>query len=841
MAVASYRLRATFRRRLGGYFAIALLVGMLGGVAMASVAAARRTQSSYPTFLASTNPSDLVLTVYNDATGSAGVSLTSVIKKIPDVRHVDTLVAPTIVPLTARGAPELSTSQVVVTGGSFDGLAVNQDRLVAVQGRLANPARANEVVMTASAAKVLKVRLGQLVPLGLYSHAEMNEPGFGTAKVPPVVRVDARLVGIVVLNNEVLQDDVDQAFGFTFVTAALLKEARAHIEDPINPVLYGLQLTDGDRDLTSVEQRLIGLVPAGDTYQFHVTSTVVTQMELSLKPESVALGAFGAIATLVCLVLGLQAISRQLRSGEDDLLVLRSLGANRAMTITDGLIGVLGAVVAGSLIAALIAVALSPLGPIGPVRRVYPDLGFTIDWTVVGGGLGILLFFLSLGAIVDAYRKAPHLGGRAPATTRQSRLARSLQTMGVPVAGVVGVRFALEPGRGRTSVPVRSALIGTAIAVAMVVATLTFASSLNTLVSHPELYGWNWTYALYPANNVPPQARKLLSTDKHVAAWSGVNYTDATIDNQVVPILLGTPGARVAPPVLSGHGLEANNQIVLGAATLAALHKHVGDTVTISYESPKDAPEYVPPTTLVIVGTSTFPAIGYDSFVAEHTSMGTGALVSTGIQPPAFRRALTSPDATLNGPELVFVRLRAGVSAKAGLADMDRIAAAANRAFAADPHAVGDTLTVLGVLRPAQIVNYRSIGSTPITLSVGLAAGAIIALGLTLATSVRRRRRDLALLKSLGFTQRQLAAAVTWQASVTVLIGLAAGIPIGLVLGRQLWILFARNIDAVPDPTIPALSVVLVGVGAVLFALLDSALPARAAARTPVALALRSE
>ena len=180
---------------------------------------------------------------------------------------------------------------------------------------------------------------------------------------------------------------------------------------------------------------------------------------------------------------------------------------------------------------------------------------------------------------------------------------------------------------------------------------------MNTLVSHPPLYGWNWSYALYPTNAVPPQALNLLSHDPLVAGWAGVNYTDAEIDGQAVPVILSRPGAKVSPPILSGHDLHGNDQIVLGAATLSILHKHVGDTVSISYETPKDAPQYIPPTRLVIVGTATFPAVGYDSFVAEHTSMGTGALVSTGIEPPAMQRAVRSPDPTLNGPGLVVVRL----------------------------------------------------------------------------------------------------------------------------------------------------------------------------------------
>ena len=110
---------------------------------------------------------------------------------------------------------------------------------------------------------------------------------------------------------------------------------------------------------------------------------------------------------------------------------------------------------------------------------------------------------------------------------------------------------------------------------------------------------------------------------------------------------------------------------------------------------------------------------------------------------------------------------------------------------------------------------------------------------LTLAASVRRRRRDLALLKALGFTPRQLAAAVAWQATVTAVVGVVVGIPLGIVVGRELWTLFARNINAVPDPTVPVLSVFLVGLGALVFANLVAALPGRDAARTPTALVLR--
>ena len=172
---------------------------------------------------------------------------------------------------------------------------------------------------------------------------------------------------------------------------------------------------------------------------------------------------------------------------------------------------------------------------------------------------------------------------------------------------------------------------------------------------------------------------------------------------------------------------------------------------------------------------------------------------------------------------------------------MQRIASAANKVFAADPQAGGNNVIVLGVQRPAQIVNYRTIGLTPVALAVGLGVGALVALALTLAASVRRRRRDLALLKALGFTNRQLAAAVATQATVAATVGIVVGIPVGIVIGRQAWTLFANNINAVPDPTVPVLWVVIVALGAIAFANLVAALPGRSAARTPTALVLRAE
>ncbi len=823
---------------------------------MGSLAAARRTQGSFTTFLTSTNPPDLGVTIYganaNDSSSNPNYSpkLTNDIAHLPGVRKVDAGILVSAVPLRANGAPRLASMALAYPIASINGLFFDQDRVAVTQGRMANPGKADEIMMTPLAARQLGFHLGETIPYGIYSQAEQNEPGIGTPSVQPTIRFNAKLVGLATLSSEIVEDDIDRVPTFIIMTPALAREVvDRSTQQFVGAETFGIQTVGGSRDVARVEAELAAVVPPGVVTAVHATAPVEAKADRAIKPIAIALGVFGAVALLAALLIAGQAISRRVRAGADDVRVLRSLGADPLTAASDGLTGILGAVVIGTLLAVGVAVALSPLAPLGPVRSVYPGRGFSADWTVLGLGAVVLVGVLSAGAVIQTFRSLPHRVLRraqlAPPTT--SKLAQAGAVAGLPVSGVVGVRMALEPGGGRSGAPVRSALLGTVLAVALAVATIVFGSSLQTLVKTPALYGWNWTYMLSQVGsgggNVPPQAFALLARDGDVAAYAGVSYNDAEIDGQSIPFLFGETHSNVPPAMLSGRPVEKKNQIVLGAATMAQLHKRLGDAVTVSYGSPKDAPIYLPPTKLVIVGTATFPAVGFASIVSDHTSMGTGAFVSNAVLPAAFLHAMESPDPTLNGPNLALVQLHANVSPSAGRANLQRIASAANEAFAEVPGGggQGDTVAVVGVQRPAEIVNYRTIGGTPILLVSGLALGAVTALALTLAASVRRRRRELALLKTLGFTQRQLAAAIAWQASAAALVGIVIGVPLGIVLGRWLWILFAHLIYAVPEPTVPVGWVVLIAVATVILSNAVAAVPARNAARTPTALMLRAE
>ncbi len=831
LRVARYRFRATFGRRRGAYLSLVLLIGLVGGLSLGSIAAARRTGSSFSTYLASTNPSDLSLGtgLYAPPLGfTSGYDgpLVQKIALLPHVTRAESYTAVYAVPIRADGQPTPDALKANFTAyGSVDGEFFTQDRPSVVQGRMADPNNPNEVVMTVAAAQALGLHVGETTEWGTYANTQ-STPGTGQPP-PPFERTRLTLVGTVVLNNAVVQDDVDAGSSTTAILTPAL--TRQWVDCCSNFSFTFLQLRHGSRDVPAVEAEVERVVPAVLPYDFYDASIDVVKAENAIKPEAIALAVFGLIAGLAALLIAGQLIARQLGFWAHEERTLRALGADPGMTAGDGLLGIGAAVVLGALLAGAVAVALSPLSPLGPVRPVYPHPGVAADWAVLGLGVLSLVVVLGALAVVLAVQRAPHRSteGWRRRTRSPSPVATAAANSGLPVSAVAGIRFAVEPGAEAEAVPVRSAILGAVLAVIVVVATVVFGSSLDSLVSHPSLYGWNWDDALIAGGGVgdvpAAQSASLLDHDPQVAAWSAYWFGTLQIDGVAVPVIAGTPKEAVAPPVLTGHAFDATDQIVLGPGTLAQLHKVVGDTVTVRYGT-------TAPHALRIVGTATMPAVGIGG-VTGHPSMGTGAVAPYQLLPESVRNQFA---VTPTGPNAVFVRLKPGVNAAAAARSLDHIAAELSLP-------TNYPTSVLAVQRPAEIVNYRSMGSTPLLLGLGLTAGAVAALGLTLIASVRRRRRSMAMLRTLGFTGRQLAATLAWQATVAVGIGLLVGIPLGIVVGRLLWDLFANRIYVVPDPTVPSLVIGAIAAGALVLGNLVAAVPGRMAARTPAGLLLRAE
>jgi hypothetical protein len=817
-----YRSRATFGQQWPGLMSLVLIIALLGGLAMGSVEAARTTASSFTDFAKRTHVPDLFVLdgTYNPAIGLSSAynpTLLAKLAHLPHVGHVSTDVGLNLGPLTKHST--IPSYAIGINGtGTVNGLDFAQATVVVTQGRTENQTHANEVVLDSATARLFGVHLGQEMRIGWAANNQLISL---TQKIPATQQLEVKVVGIGATQATQMFEDQDgvASDSVELYTPAFTSKLLTCCS---NSMKSGLTVTGGGRFDAVVEREIRAALPNGFPFVYVLSSDVEARASRTLRPEAIALAVFGGIAAVASLLVAGQLIGRRLRLRTDELYVLRALGADPATTMGDGLIGTVAAVIAGAMLAGVVAIALSPLSPLGPVGPLTPT-ALRPDWTVIGIGVAIMGLALTALAVAAAYRSAPHRVTARLTRSRGSATAQAAATSGLPLTAVTGIRFALEPGVGRNSVPVRSAILGAVLAVVVVVSTVTFGASLRTLISHPALYGWNWTYAINGGGglgDIPGQAAAtLLNRDRYVARWTGVYFSTLEIDGVEVPVMGGTPGAAINPPILSGHVLQSPTQVVLGASTLAQLHKTVGDTVAVKAAGRT--------TRLTIVGTATLPSIGVVG--SAHLEMGQGALLSYRLIPPAARNIF---DVT-PGPNQILVQTKDGANAQAAFASLVEI---------------GQKLQIGGnggiverEQKPAEILSYQALGTTPILLSSALAVGAIAALGLTLVASVRRRRTDLALLKTLGFRKRQLAAAIGWQASVAVVIGCLVGIPLGLALGRVLWQFFARGINAVPDPVIPWGSVLLIGLAAVVLANLVAAVPGRIAARTPTAQLLRTE
>ena len=346
LRVAWYRFGATFRNRWGGYVSIVLLVGLLGGLAMGSVAAARRTQSSFPRFLASTNPSDLT-TIYNGATSGYDPTLVDTIAHLPHVKHVENVATLNAIEVGSDGKPvDNATTNI---GGSVDGLYFDQDRPSITEGRLPDPRRPDEAGATVETARTRAARgIGDLHRLLHQRPDERAQLRSGKRPALPARRRDAR------------RDRGRSRLGGARRFRALRRQRHrpadpgAHAEGP--PVLRQRRIRwaptrpreprrrrgrDGDRARPPAKHRLLHPRHLGQRGQ----SGTGHQARVH------RFGVFGAIAALASLLIAGQVIGRQLRLGADDLEALRALGASPGMTTSDGLIGVACSVVLGSLLA----------------------------------------------------------------------------------------------------------------------------------------------------------------------------------------------------------------------------------------------------------------------------------------------------------------------------------------------------------------------------------------------------------------------------------------------------------------------------------------------------------
>lgn len=813
------RARSELRSRWGAALSLALLVGIAGGAVMAAAAGARRTDSAFPRFVASAKAPDVVIPMFpwlpiGQVPSERIATLPSVERGVIATVFTGSRGLPVASEPTEEGGsstlppPEQMELSVMTSDDPVFGRDVARLRIL--EGRAPNPARAEEVAVGFSAARDLGLKVGSTVALTFVPFGSEDAPPAGP---PPQMRV--RVVGISASPDDFPPRRTDSPLslavrGTPELRAALLGRAEAI------PAMF-VRLEGGNTALASFQRELGQLVPGAGTFilgqQDHTE-----QVQRSIRIHAVALWLVAAVLAGAALFVAGQTLGRQLLLESTEHPTLRAIGMSPRQLWVLGIVRALAIGGVSAAAAVLVAVLLSPATPVGVARTAEPSPGFAADWTVLGIGPGAIVVLLIGLAAWPAWRAARlartgmAIAQMAP-RQRPSAIGTALARAGIPPAAVAGVRMALEPGRGRSAVPVRSTLAAVVAGISALVTALTFAVSLANLLDTPRLYGWSIDANMADYEEPPSRLKPALDADPRIEAYAF----------STGPVPLSVAGVRVDSMLMEATGVpmslvegrmpRGDGEIVLGSEVLLRTGRDVGDEVGVHLQG---QPE--PSVDLTIVGRAVFPPLG------PSLSLGRGAVI-----PPSVGRTLFGPEAVEQGAadlSELSVRFVPGTDVEDAVDDMRRLHPQFRQA---DP------------IRPDDLANFARVDALPVLLAGALAALAAATLAHTLVTSIRRHRRDLAILKTLGFSRAQVRGAVGWQATTTAVAALLVAVPGGIAAGRWAWTLFADRLGVIPKPVVSVPALLAVVAGAVALVLLIAAAPARSAARMQPATILRTE
>ena len=802
-----------FSARWRGWVLLGLLVGVAGGAVLTAAAGAARTDSAYPRFLVASRAADVLVSPFNTGLGGYYRALA----RLPDVAVVAPIVGVNAIPLRPDGRPAASGPVAVPADDRF-GHQLEIPKLLA--GRLPRPDRPGEVAVSQIGASSLHLHVGSTLVLGACAGQVCNRTDSR--------RLRERVVGIFVTRGSVLPvtdlDKVAQIFASTALFDRLVHQLGPGIRG-FDGAYVKLRTGVSPERFARQAQALARAFPGtgGQVFVADEAAQAAT-IERSIRPQALALAIFALVLAVTALLIVGYVASRLLLAASSDYPALVALGMTRGQLLAAGLVEVGAVALAGAVAAAGAAVAASPLMPIGAARLAEPSPGVSADTTVLAAGAALITVLMLARAAWPAWRlaSAGHAEARDAAGTRRSLAAWWLAGAGAPVTAVTGVRLAFEPGRGRSAMPVRSALAGTALSVLAVAAAFTFGANLLHLVHSPRLYGQSWDAAidLQFQTVTPRQAQHLVGRAAHLSGWSFGDLGVVGINGQIVPAIGVAPGRGplVSPTLLSGQPPRTGHQIVLGTSVLRRIGRTVGQMVTVTVSGHRQQDR--------IVGQAVFPNFGQGSFTP--TDLGLGAETTA-----AFLQQWFSPG---GGPHYDFVLLRfaPGPHRATDIASF-------TRSMARFCQTVQQSTCVVTDQRPNGVTNYLAIDGTPEVLAVLLAGLGLAALGQLTVMSGRRRRRDFAIMKALGLLRRQVRWITAWQMTTVTMLALLIGLPLGVALGRWAWALFATGLGIAGDTVTPVTIMLLMVPAAVLAANALAIWPARTVARLSPAEVLHAE
>ncbi|MEY2445943.1 MAG: putative transport system permease protein, partial [Ilumatobacteraceae bacterium] len=455
---------------------------------------------------------------------------------------------------------------------------------------------------------------------------------------------------------------------------------------------------------------------------------------------------------------------------------------------------------AAAVVAAIGCWASSIVTPFGAASDVEPDPGLHFDLSVMALGAAIIVVAVSTMLLIWSWRLADRIaqsswsdtGVASDASATSTGLTRRLRT---GVLASTAVRFAFQSSSDRNSAAVHGVTGSAALGIALFAGGLAFASSIQTVLETPAAHGWNWDVAVL--NNfgaIPDDAVASIAHDDHVDELTAFTTGLLTIaGHRVFSLGIDQKLGAVYLSLTDGRPPQSADEIVLGASTLRATGRSMGDTIEVV--TPHDTRE------MTIVGLATFPPIGSARFGS--LSLGDGAATIASVLP------IADPSGTYSG---VLVRVRNG--SRSG--DV-----AALRALTVQL-GCSDSSCFLTDAQPPQLAGYVELRSIWVPFGLALASLVAVPLSYGVISTVRTRRRDLSIMRAMGMSQRQVSAVIMLLGFSIVMVSAIAGVVLGVLAARVAWGIFSRSVGVDWPLNVPQLAFVLIAAGALVTALLIS-------------------
>jgi ABC-type lipoprotein release transport system permease subunit len=802
MAYLELMLRTGLRHRWRSWLLLALLAATVIGTVLAGAQTARRTATAFPRYEAAHGYDAFFYSVEQS----------SKLRSLPEAAST------TVVPSAVSGSPTCACRPIDVNDFSIQEVPPDRlDHMVnLVSGRMPDQADPYEVLASDDLA-ALGVHVGSVLHLPLVAASQRQAVLNNTNFTPEGPRVTVHVVGLAIAEIEFPTTSLQPAYDL-YATQSF---ARRFNPATVNIYEYFVTFHHGAPALPQFEslaRSLGGLSPVDLDAEASSIST-------SIDPQAVGWWILTGLAALVGLIVLAQALSRQAALEAGDYPTLSALGATRRQLFELTMIRTLLVAVTGAAGGLAVAAALSVLAPFGEARLADPSPGFDFDalLLLVGAVLSIVaVLMLGLWPAAKASRLlSGNDGGRI---VRPSRAVTLLSASGAPPSALIGVRNALERGRGRSAVPVSSAIVGAILAVAVLCGTAVFGASLTHLTSTPSLYGQGFD-AWFGTNGsgAVSQGDQLLAGIERpgiASIMAGIG-SSVTINGKSVDAMAGqSVRGPLVLDVTEGRLPRADDEVVLGTKTMRELGARIGSTVRVATALTGGRAEVRP---FHVVGTAVLPPDFNGQGLGTGAVFTMSALTGDGCRGTAGESCLVSTLVARNG--VFIVRAEPDASGQAALAAISRTYSSS-----------------LNVPRPpTDLVNFGEAVNFPLIFGLIVVLFGVGTLLHLLLSSLGRRRQEMGLLKSLGMVKRQIALSVSWQTTTVAIIGIAIGVPVGIATGRLVWDAFATNLGVGAVPVVTAWVIGAVALGTMVAANLLAVLPAYQAARARPATMLRED